>query len=90
MFKVSNYIKAYYIQETELEEWVKQHTVGYPTFFLKTPINFKTFLALFQEYTPKQLLALINCVAYNNNKTKQKLNAIINEISTIKISLIKN
>ena len=25
---VANYVKAYYIPETELDEWVKQHTVS--------------------------------------------------------------
>jgi len=56
---VSNYIKAYYIPEAELETWVQQHT----------------------EYSNKQLVALVNSVAYNNNKTKQKLNNIINDLS---------
>ena len=44
---------------------------------------------LFQEYSPKQLHSLVSCVAYNNNKTKQKLDAIINEIAAIKISIRK-
>ncbi len=34
-----------------------------------------------QVYTPKQLAALINCVAYSNNKTKQRLNSLISELS---------
>ncbi len=51
-------------------------------------VNTRNVIA-FQEYSPKQLLSLVNCVAYNNNKTKQKLDAIINELSTIKISIRK-
>ena len=47
---VAQYVKAYYIPESDLENWVKYHT----------------------EYSPKQLMALVNCVAYSNNKTKQQ------------------
>ena len=36
---------------------------------------------LLQEYTSKQLVCLINSVAYSNNKTKQKLNQMVHEIS---------
>ena len=55
---VTAYIKAYYIPESELGQWVEQHP----------------------EYTAPQLRAL---VAYNNNsnKTKQKLNSLINDLS---------
>ena len=56
---VTQYVKAYYIPESDLENWVKYHT----------------------EYSPKQLMALVNCVAYSNNKTKQKLNSLINDLS---------
>ena len=56
---VAQYVKAYYIPESDLENWVKYHT----------------------EYSPKQLMALVNCVAYSNNKTKQKLNSLINDLS---------
>jgi len=56
---VANYVKAFYIPESELEQWVKQHP----------------------EYTSKQLVCLINSVAYSNNKTKQKLNQMVHEIS---------
>eukprot|EP00095_Tigriopus_kingsejongensis_P008145 snap_masked-scaffold196_size269943-processed-gene-1.9 protein:Tk08145 transcript:snap_masked-scaffold196_size269943-processed-gene-1.9-mRNA-1 annotation:"coiled-coil domain-containing protein 132" len=58
---VSNYVKAYYIPESDLEAWVKQHNM---------------------EYTPKQLVALVNCVAYSNNRTKQKLNNLISDLGT--------
>ena len=54
---VSNYIKAYYIPESELGAWVEQHT----------------------EYTTGQLRALV--AANSNNKTKQKLNSLINDLS---------
>ncbi len=33
------------------------------------------------EYTAAQLVALVNSVAYSNNKTRQKLNALINDLS---------
>jgi len=56
---VTHYVKAFYIPEAELENWVKYHT----------------------EYSPKQLIALVSSVAYSNNKTKQKLNSLINEFS---------
>ena len=56
---VSNYIKAYYIPETELAQWVEQHP----------------------EYSSHQLRALVTAVSYNNNKTKQKLNSLINDLS---------
>jgi len=56
---VTTYIKAYYLPETELEDWVSQH----------------------QEYSPHQLRALVTSVAYSNNKTKQKLNNLINDLS---------
>ncbi|XP_059085290.1 syndetin-like isoform X2 [Tigriopus californicus] len=58
---VSNYVKAYYIPESDLEAWVKQHN---------------------NEYTPKQMVALVNCVAYSNNRTKQKLNNMISDLGT--------
>ena len=56
---VSAYIKAFYIPESELEEWVKAHP----------------------EYTATQLVALVNSVAYSNNKTRQKLNNLVNDLS---------
>jgi len=56
---VSNYIKAYYIPENELGQWVEDHP----------------------EYSPSQLRALVAATAYNNNKTKQKLNNLINDLS---------
>ena len=56
---VSNYIKAYYIPESELGSWVEQHP----------------------EYSPSQLRALIASTSNNNNKTKQKLNNLINDLS---------
>jgi len=56
---VSNYIKAYYIPENELGQWVEEH----------------------QEYSASQLRALVAATAYNNNKTKQKLNSLINDLS---------
>jgi len=58
---VIQYIKAFYIPETELESWVKYHT----------------------EYSAKQLVSLVNSVAYSSggNKTKQKLNTLITEFS---------
>lgn len=58
---VSNYVKAYYIPESDLEAWVKQHN---------------------NEYTSKQMVALVNCVAYSNNRTKQKLNNLISDLGT--------
>lgn len=56
---VTTYIKAFYIPETELEDWVKAH----------------------QEYSAGQLVALVNSVAYSNNKTRQKLNNLVNDLS---------
>jgi len=56
---VSSYIKAYYIPESELGQWVEEH----------------------QEYSALQLRALVAATAYNNNKTKQKLNSLINDLS---------
>merc|ERR1712059_43322 len=56
---VTAYIKAYYIPETDLEGWMKQHS----------------------EYSATQLRALVASVTYNNNKTKQKLNSLINDLS---------
>jgi len=56
---VSNYIKAYYIPETELGQWVEEH----------------------QEYSTTQLRGLVAATAYNNNKTKAKLNSLINDLS---------
>jgi len=56
---VSNYIKAYYIPETELGQWVEEH----------------------QEYSTSQLRGLVAATAYNNNKTKAKLNSLINDLS---------
>ena len=56
---VSTYIKAFYIPESELEQWVKTHP----------------------EYTASQLVALVNSVAYSNNKTRQKLNNLVNDLS---------
>ena len=43
-------------------------------------VSLYPFLFL-QEYTSNQLRALINSVAYSNNKTKQKLNQMVTEIS---------
>jgi len=63
---VVNYVKAYYIPEADLEQWVKIH----------------------EEYTSKQLMSLINSVAYSENKMKQKLNKMVSEVSG-KISNIK-
>lgn len=40
----------------------------------------ETWVQQHTEYTNKQLVALVNSVAYNNNKTKQKLNNIINDL----------
>jgi len=34
-----------------------------------------------QEYSPTHLRALVAATAYNNNKTKQKLNSLINDLS---------
>ena len=34
-----------------------------------------------QEYSSQQLRALVAAVSYNNNKTKQKLNSLINDLS---------
>ena len=56
---VSTYIKAYYIPEADLGQWVEEH----------------------QEYSAPQLRALVAATAYNNNKTKQKLNSLINDLS---------
>jgi len=56
---VSTYIKAFYIPEGDLEEWVKSHP----------------------EYTASQLVALVNSVAYSNNKTRQKLSNLVNDLS---------
>ena len=33
------------------------------------------------EYSAAQLVALVNSVAYSNNKTRQKLNALISDLS---------
>ena len=56
---VSNYIKAYYIPESELGQWVEHHS----------------------EYTPSHLRALVSATTNSNNKTKQKLNSLINDLS---------
>jgi len=56
---VTQYIKAFYIPEADLENWVKYHT----------------------EYSPKQLISLVSSVAYSNNKTRQKLNKLISDVS---------
>jgi len=56
---VSAYIKAYYIPESELGQWVEQHP----------------------EYSSTQLRGLVAATAYNNNKTKAKLNSLINDLS---------
>ncbi|XP_015370736.1 PREDICTED: syndetin-like [Diuraphis noxia] len=51
------YIKAYYLPETSLETWIRDH----------------------QEYTHKQLLAVINCVCQNNKRSRQKLTNLLEE-----------
>jgi len=56
---VSTYIKAYYIPESELGQWVEEHP----------------------EYSSSQLRGLVAATAYNNNKTKAKLNSLINDLS---------
>lgn len=54
---VEVYIKAYYLPETSLETWTRDH----------------------QEYTHKQLLAVINCVCQNNKRLRQKLTNLLEE-----------
>ena len=56
---VSTYIKAFYIPEADLEDWVKSHP----------------------EYSPDQLVALVDSVAYSNSKTRQKLSSLVNDLS---------
>ena len=34
-----------------------------------------------QEYTAKQMVSLVNSVAYSNNRTRQKLNSLISDLS---------
>ena len=78
---VTAYIKAYYIPESDLETWVQQHTeysnkqlvaLGMPKFRRIVRDCFELITIIF---------TLVNSVAYNNNKTKQKLNNIINDLS---------
>ncbi|VVC32494.1 Hypothetical protein CINCED_3A019349 [Cinara cedri] len=54
---VEVYIKAYYLPETSLESWTRDH----------------------QEYSHKQLLAVINCVCQNNKRLRQKLTNSLEE-----------
>ncbi|XP_050424950.1 syndetin isoform X2 [Adelges cooleyi] len=54
---VEVYIKAYYLPETSLETWTRDH----------------------QEYSHKQLLAVINCVCQNNKRLRQKLTNLLED-----------
>jgi len=58
---VTVFVKAFYIQEAELEQWVADHP----------------------EYSASQLRAVVQGVTNSNssNKTKQKLNSLINDLS---------
>lgn len=78
---VVNYVKAYYIPEAELEQWVKIHTVILLSQRSLRFCGIPNVCLLFQEYSPNQLKSLINSVAYSNNKTKQKLNQMVTELS---------
>lgn len=76
---VTQYIKAFYIPEMDLEAWVQQHSeVRVDPDWCNHDL---TLVAFFQEYTDKQLVALVDSVAYSNNKTKQKLNNLISDLS---------
>lgn len=77
---VSQYIKAYYIPETDLEAWVSQHS-GVWSIKSRVLHNSCHNCLILQEYTAKQLVSLVNCVAYSNNKTRQKLNSLISDLS---------
>uniref|UniRef100_A0A1B6C6F1 Vacuolar protein sorting-associated protein 54 N-terminal domain-containing protein n=1 Tax=Clastoptera arizonana TaxID=38151 RepID=A0A1B6C6F1_9HEMI len=54
---VEAYVKAYYLMEHALEDFIKEHN----------------------EYSTKQLLALVSCACQSNKKMKQKLSAVIEE-----------
>ncbi|XP_064613648.1 LOW QUALITY PROTEIN: syndetin-like [Liolophura sinensis] len=55
---VESYIKAYYLPEAQLEQWVREHKV----------------------YSPKQLIALVNCIDHISKKARQRLTNIVEEL----------
>ncbi|VDK42415.1 unnamed protein product [Anisakis simplex] len=61
---VENYIKAYYLPEGSLEQWIQQHSVGYQIHF---------------EYTANQMITLLNVATHVSKKARARLISALDE-----------
>ncbi|KAJ9592435.1 hypothetical protein L9F63_015851 [Diploptera punctata] len=58
---VDLYVKAFYLSESALETWVREHN----------------------EYSSKQLLAVVSCALQHNKKARQRLTAFIEDMEKV-------
>lgn len=81
---VESYVKAYYMPEGIMEEWIQSHSVRVKIHsdLNRISINFKYYK--FQEYSAKQLISLINCAWQGNKKSKQRLQSIVEELDKVR------
>lgn len=83
---VETYIKAYYLTENDMEQFIKNHRVSSsppgadPS--LRSALALLLTFAVLQEYSMKQLANLVNvCLgSHINKKARQKLLAAIDDI----------
>lgn len=81
---VETYIKAYYLTENDMEQFIKNHRVSSSPPGAD-PVGLRSGLltfAVLQEYSMKQLANLVNvCLgSHINKKARQKLLAAIDDI----------
>lgn len=67
---VESYVKAYYLPEAQLEEWIKDHKVTYFQIKEYTSIIKKI---IYQDYSIKQMVNLLIQIPHLNKKMRQKL-----------------
>lgn len=83
---VETYIKAYYLTENDMEQFIKNHRVSSSPPGADPPFRFPLArllsFAVLQEYSMKQLANLVNvCLgSHINKKARQKLLAAIDDI----------
>jgi hypothetical protein len=69
---VENYIKAYYLPEAALEQWIMTHRVCCLLLIVKCT-------TMIQEYSPSQLTTLLHVATHVSKKTRTRLLSMLEE-----------
>lgn len=84
---VDVYVKAYYLPDNIMEEFIQSHPVSLAQCHLLISIFCHgnlvpdlLFFCVLQEYNSQQLKTLVNCALQGNKRSKQRLLTIIEEM----------